>query len=742
MIGNLLSRIARADDLNSVDALTASVRNGTIPAFIGVPMIAELVKNQKEAQALGQGMPTATVTDQVLQQAQALNQPQMPQQPMPEQMAMPQQPMPQQMAQQPPVQPAGIDAAQSNLPTQGMAAGGIVAFAKGDLVDDDDEDNEEYYADMAAKERMAEMIANQQSESNALTRAMLDAQGNYAGPNLGVVAAPSAGILSSLSMPKSYTAAKASANKGSGIDANATGASKGLKDDSFTSKIEHLESRGRDYDKYGNILTSPKGAMGRMQVMPNTSRDPGFGVIPAKDKSPEELARVGRDYANALKQYYKGDEKLAAMAYNWGPGRVNDWLAGGKKGKVPGETRQYASNFAEGGIVSLAAGGKVPGFSGGVYITDSAGNTRIPKPNYPMVPYQTPAAVQAAETLSPWERYIKPGLKALYGTPSAAAVANSPTKVHVGNKLLGSSVPGAVIAGGQYLGEKTMDTMAGNPYFEGYSDPFMGDVAVANAILNQNPGALEKAREYKVEKPVAPEVKVPVEKELDAYLPPEIKAETKGEEVKGEKELSPLQQAYNDYLKSQQKREAKLEKQETLGNYMAALQGFLGMMGGTSPYLFSNIGQGASSGITTLMNMQKLQGANERAFGRDQFGALQMQRLIEKDAEDRGLREKLGVAGLEEKYSDNIAAVNAKRSETLRKVLDDNQPLKYGYESARKKVEDAYKLGKTPDAADLSNYENYKNRMKELENQINKRLPLPSRPTILGANRPGVIKLD
>jgi len=733
MIGNLLSRIARADDLNSVDALTASVRNGTIPAFIGVPMIAELVKNQKEAQALGQGMPTSTVADQVLQQAQALNQPQMPQQSMPEQMAIPQQPMPQQMAQQPPVQPAGIDAAQSNLPAQGMAAGGIVAFAKGDLVDDD-EDNEEYYADMAAKERMAEMIANQQSESNALTRAMLDAQGNYAGPNLKAAAAPSAGILSSLSMPKSYTAAKASANKGSGIDSNATGASKGIKDDAFTSKIEHLESRGRDYDKYGNILTSPKGAMGRMQVMPNTSRDPGFGVTPAKDKSPEELARVGRDYANALKQYYKGDEKLAAMAYNWGPGRVNDWLAGGKKGKVPGETRQYASNFAEGGIVGLAAGGKIPGFYDGKLITDPSGITRranyplarVPQPtNYPVVPYQAPAAAPAAEALSPWEKYIKPGLKKLYGRPSVAGVA----------------VPGAIAAGGSMLGEATMNTMAGNPYFEGYSDPFTGDFAVGNAILNQNPEALAIARKPK-EEVKEPEIKVPEEKSLDAYLPPEVKTEGKGEEPKGEKELSPLQQAYNDYLKSQQKREAKLEKQETLGNYMAALQGFLGMMGGTSPYLFTNVGQGASSGITALMQAQKMQGANERAFGRDQFGALQMQRLMEKDVEDRGLREKLGVAGLEEKYSDNVAAVNAKRSETVRKVLDDNQPLKYGYENARKKVEDAYKLGKNPTPEDLTNYNNYKARIQELENQINKRLPLPSRPTILGSNRPGVIKLD
>lgn len=722
MIGNLLSRIARADDINSVDALTASVKNGTIPAFIGVPMIAELVKNQKEAQALQQGAPTATVANQVMQQAQALNQP------IPQQIP-PQNPQPQ------PTQVAGIDAAQSNLPAQGMAGGGIVAFAGrgSSLVDeDDDDDNEEYYADMAAKERMAEMIANQQAESNALTQALLDAQGNYAGP-YAAAAAPSAGILSRVAMPKSYEAEKASANKGAGINPSATGASKGIKDDSFTSKIEHLESRGRDYDKYGNLLTSPKGAMGRMQVMPGTSRDPGFGVTPAKDKSPEELARVGRDYANALKKYYNGDEKLAAMAYNWGPRKVNEWLASGRKGSVPSETRQYASNFAEGGIVKLAEGGKVPGFSGGVYITDPSGVTRrpnypvarVPAPvNYPMVPYQAPA-VEGIEALSPWERYIKPGLKKLYGRPSVAGVA----------------VPAAIAEGGTRLGEATMNTMAGNPYFEGYNDPFMGDVAVGNAILNQNPEALAIARKPK-EEVKAPEIKMPEEKELDSYLPPtEAAPEIKADE-KGETKASPLQEAIAGFMESQKKREAKLEKQETLGNYMAALQGFLGMMGGTSPYMFTNIGQGASSGITALMNAQKLQGANERAFGRDQLSAVQMQRMIAQDEANRGLREKLGIGALEEKYSDNVAAVNTKRSETLRKVLEDNPTLKYGYESARKKVEEAYRLGKTPDPTDIANYDSYKNRMKELENQINKRLPMPIRPGILGGSRPGVIKLD
>ena len=51
------------------------------------------------------------------------------------------------------------------------------------------------------------------------------------------------------------------------------------------------------------------------------------------------------------------DPKLAAIAYNWGPGNVKKWLASDKKLPVPAETRQYASHFAKGGIAHFYAGG-------------------------------------------------------------------------------------------------------------------------------------------------------------------------------------------------------------------------------------------------------------------------------------------------------------------------------------------------------------------------------------------------
>ena len=83
------------------------------------------------------------------------------------------------------------------------------------------------------------------------------------------------------------------------------------------------ESSGQRYGKDGNLLESPKGAKGEMQVLDGTNTDPGYGVKPARDNSPEERARVGRDYLQAMLKRYQGDPALAWAAYNAGPGRVD-----------------------------------------------------------------------------------------------------------------------------------------------------------------------------------------------------------------------------------------------------------------------------------------------------------------------------------------------------------------------------------------------------------------------------------
>lgn len=124
---------------------------------------------------------------------------------------------------------------------------------------------------------------------------------------------------------------------GGGLVAFAGGGMSDLYDD-----VEYWESRGRQ------SAVSPKGARGVMQLMPGTQRDPGFGVAPAKDASEAENRRVGRAYLDAMHSRY-ADPTTALMAYNWGPGNVDKWIAAGRPASmVPSETRKYVANITGG----------------------------------------------------------------------------------------------------------------------------------------------------------------------------------------------------------------------------------------------------------------------------------------------------------------------------------------------------------------------------------------------------------
>ena len=86
------------------------------------------------------------------------------------------------------------------------------------------------------------------------------------------------------------------------------------------------ESGGRQFDRNGNTITSPVGALGISQVMPSTG--PEAAALAGLPWSLERL-RTDPEYNHALgRAYYEaqlerfGDPTLAAAAYNGGPGRV------------------------------------------------------------------------------------------------------------------------------------------------------------------------------------------------------------------------------------------------------------------------------------------------------------------------------------------------------------------------------------------------------------------------------------
>jgi hypothetical protein len=97
--------------------------------------------------------------------------------------------------------------------------------------------------------------------------------------------------------------------------------------------IKLLQAVAQTESGFAPCALSPKGAMGIMQIMPETARDLGL----ANPWDSQQNLTAGAKYLRQLLARYNGDLRLALGAYNAGPGQVD------RAGDVPPipETQEY-----------------------------------------------------------------------------------------------------------------------------------------------------------------------------------------------------------------------------------------------------------------------------------------------------------------------------------------------------------------------------------------------------------------
>ena len=626
MIGSLMSRMGTAEKL-SVAQIQQAIKNGTLPAYVGIPMLQDKMKQEQAARAAQQQVQQQqpSIADQVMAQASQ-----------------------------------GIPQLESNLPAEGMAGGGIVAFARGGFGDESsDEDDEDYY-DMAE--------AGQAMDDAAISRAIMaraepqkPAYSSLTSAIPAAVSAIPAGIGSlvqqvkdKFSPPPEPVAAKAPV-KGQHKyhDRIVAEAEKLSLNPDFALRIAQKET--------GNLANpesavSPAGALGVMQLMPRTAR--GLGV---KDPlNPDENIPGGLRYAKQMLDKY-GDEKLAAMAYNWGPGNVDKWLKSGKGIEaLPRETRNYAAAFAEGGTVQHF-------FPGGLSSTGG-----VPVDANFMNESQTLAKEARL-------RLMREQARAAF-TPAAeaATAAESPGVMRGVASLLGrSTVPLAMGSAAYGIGNAIFDKKQAEELAQYGKEPELTDEEIARAskpAFMRDVSMSPKVQKERNIQPLAPLTYTPAGVATygprPGYTPPSkvdpalldqedlnrgqgmqqiLKAadqdafdkkiqELQDQPMKADqaattgeaKEKTPS--SMDEYLKMLKEGYSDVKKQKEEDKYLALLAAGLGMMGGTSRYAGANIGAGALQGVSSLMESNKQRAAEKSALDKSYGQALYRQGLGETNA--------------------------------------------------------------------------------------------------------------
>lgn len=597
-ITSMNARMGMAEKL-SIQQLTKAVQDGSIPSFIGIPLIQEKMKEKTAAGAMQQQQPP--VAQQVLQQAMATE---------------------------------GVQALPSNMPQQ-YAQGGILHYAEGDLINDEDYDEMLYDDQMSEAQKQIgkirdEMMSNQAQQSAE----MPSASPSYGGVDYAEAPNPQ------VEYRRTPTAEMAKVSKGTPGNFESIALARGKAHGVNEHLVRHVMQKETGGLKDRANAVSPAGAIGVMQLMPRTAKELGV----SDPYNPEQNIEGGVKYLAQLQRKYQ-DPRLTAIAYNWGPGNTDKWLAAGADpSRLPRETRGYIQNLAEGGIAGLAGGGSVKHFqyggissvapftASGLSVEDLTRMAQMGEQS--AIDELATREAKAARTLRDAQTGragINPNYRATptpnYLNPQAARVAapvarTAPSFMEAAGNAFNKFNPRALTGIGALFHTQDLNANEDEELKKRWANakPPAPAVSPANeqSRLSQiyaDQRALGNTALGK-DKPMAP---MDIGFGMGKFTPDEEKTAEEAPVVEaGTNEVEEIK----NLLK--QKGEG-LSKQKDIDNYMALLSAGLGMVGGTSPFAGVNIGQGSQQGINYALQAGRGRAADENALLSGRLGLYKYQ---------------------------------------------------------------------------------------------------------------------
>jgi hypothetical protein len=494
------------------------------------------------------------------------------------------------MEEQPAMEDVGV--AQLPVPERQYAGGGIIAFSRGSLVKDEDDDEIDPYDDYARATAMVQ-------RANAMPVSMPTEKQS---------------ILSQI-MPKSYEATLAEKGQ-TPASILKMAVDKPKKGDYVMPPLDVAKRGGHKYEdmvikeaqrigldpsiavhalykETGNLKNpetakSSAGAVGVMQLMPKTAKE--LGVDPLV---PEDNVRGGVMYLKKMYDKYQ-DPTLALAAYNAGPGRLDKALKSGQG--IAGLSRE-TQNY----VVAnrMASGGEVKHFNtGGVnrpFTVNSQGVARVPQ--YPLAIYEKP---ETRRIMAGADANVYPGMSDLnYYNELAAQLKEDPTY--------------------EPYKEEMAKLLKRNPSLLTATQPATNIIGPLANASNKKENAPKQDNAPKAQE--TPQFNYPPQGGIgptDLELGRNAAAPVEKADKTEAKQKSPMEL----FLEQNAADREALGKQRSEDKNMALLAAGLGMMSGTSPYAFANIGQGGLSGVSYLSDTNRQRAAQQAALDKNQIAAM------------------------------------------------------------------------------------------------------------------------